>query len=544
MISPGRGFERPSGTVLVIHGGMDCPTCTECMELLEEAGVKVLFADSLDRARELLSGRSIHLVALAPLADDPGPWLDLLEEVANTRPDCARIACIDDARQELIERVLFRKLAHHIVPPRLSPRICYTLAMDMLTSVGLAHENRRLAEKTHEQLAALEQATARLELQVKERTNELARAQAEWERTFDAIGDPLAIVSPSMRITRCNVALAQHAQLQPKDVFGRLCHRVLADRDQPCPGCPGFDDRGRPMPTHRDVTDPRSGMAFQVYSYPITERGELTSMVCWWRDVTEQRRLFHHLLQHEKMASLGTLAGGVAHEINNPLAAILTWTQLLLSDATPGTELYDGLKEIEANTLRCKEIVRTLKYYARSDGFGERVSLQVNDVVKNVVTVMARGARKKNVILTSELDPALEPVVANLTEMQSIVSNLVSNAIDACASKPGEGHVVVRTMNLPQGRVGIEVEDDGEGMTQDVVARVFEPFFTTKPHGSATGLGLSLALGIAEDYGGTIAVETKPGEGSKFKVILPKYSDSFLLDDDWPNGEEPEPDEE
>jgi signal transduction histidine kinase len=236
--------------------------------------------------------------------------------------------------------------------------------------------------------------------------------------------------------------------------------------------------------------------------------------------ITSLQETQSQLMQSEKLATIGTLAGGVAHEINNPLAAILANVQLLRLDVRD-EESMDSLQLIESGAKRCKHIVENLLNYSRQSA-PEHRSLSVNVVMQDTLDLLQHQIRHANVTLELVFGD-LPPVIAVATELGQVFTNLIVNAIDALGdrhSAPIKGELAIRT--LIEGRnVVIEVQDDGNGIEDHVIRKIFDPFFTTKEVGKGTGLGLSISQQIVTSFGGRIEATSIRGEGCTFRVVLP-----------------------
>ena len=225
------------------------------------------------------------------------------------------------------------------------------------------------------------------------------------------------------------------------------------------------------------------------------------------------------LLQTSKLAALGQLVAGIAHELNNPLAAILGYAQLLEERGLGGRALEDA-RRIAEEAERATRIVRNLLMLAREAKL-ERSPLNLNEVVEQAVRLCAYDLQRAGIAFEAELDGQLPPVQANPVQMQQVVLNLVMNARQAIAETGRSGLIVLRTQQN-DGRVFLEVEDNGPGVPTELQSRIFEPFFTTKPPGVGTGLGLAIVAGILQQHGGEIHVTSAPGAGAKFTVSLPQ----------------------
>jgi two-component system NtrC family sensor kinase len=242
----------------------------------------------------------------------------------------------------------------------------------------------------------------------------------------------------------------------------------------------------------------------------------------------EKELLNEQIIQSGKLASLGELAAGVAHEINNPVAIMVEeagWLldlmheeEALFAQSPHRNEYLRALNQIDTQGRRCKEITTKLLGFARrSDAPAQPI--QINDVAAEVAGLVERPARYLNVILTLDLGADLPMVSASPSELQQVLMNLVNNAVDAMEKSGGE--VVVSTRRGAEGGVEIRVSDNGPGIPEALLSRIFDPFFTTKPVGKGTGLGLSICYGIVQKLGGRIEVQSALGQGTAFLVRLP-----------------------
>jgi len=232
---------------------------------------------------------------------------------------------------------------------------------------------------------------------------------------------------------------------------------------------------------------------------------------------------YKQLLQSEKLASLGKLAAGVAHEINNPLGGILMYANMLL-EKIQDEDLAADLQEIVDQTLRCKEIVRGLLEFARKRG-EEKSLIQINQVIEKCIALLENQALFHNIQLDRRMDPDLPPILADGGQMQQVFTNLLVNAAEAMN---GKGRITIRTWHegTPQMKVQVEVSDTGCGIPDEHLAKIFDPFFTTKAFGKGTGLGLSTTYGIVRRHGGEIQVRSSVGKGTTFRITLPVSSPS------------------
>lgn len=234
------------------------------------------------------------------------------------------------------------------------------------------------------------------------------------------------------------------------------------------------------------------------------------------RRTAELQAIQAHLIQSEKLAAVGKLAAGVAHEINNPLTGILTNSSLMLEDLEPDHPWREDIQTIVSETLRCRNIVKGLLDFARQTK-PQRTLINMNEVADEVLNLVRNQSSFRNIRVTTELDPNLSTVLADNDQMRQVVLNIVLNAGEAMA-QGGELRVTSK-VNATQKGIELRISDSGPGIPNDVKTRLFEPFFTTKKTG--TGLGLAIAYGIMERHKGQLRVDTAPGKGTTFIISLP-----------------------
>ncbi|MDR3554939.1 MAG: ATP-binding protein [Syntrophobacteraceae bacterium] len=239
----------------------------------------------------------------------------------------------------------------------------------------------------------------------------------------------------------------------------------------------------------------------------------------------EKELMNRQVIEANRLASIGELASGVAHEINNPVAVMVEeagWMEDLLDEEA---QLKDGpdvdefrrcLRQIRIQGGRCKEITHKLLSFARKTDPVPR-SIQINDMLEEIVGICEKRSKTNNIRIETELNRNLPPISASPTEMQQVFMNLINNAIDAI----GEGGKIELRSRMAGDGVVVDIADTGPGIPADILERVFDPFFTTKPVGRGTGLGLSICYGIVKKLGGSITVESEVGVGATFHVRIP-----------------------
>jgi two-component system NtrC family sensor kinase len=236
------------------------------------------------------------------------------------------------------------------------------------------------------------------------------------------------------------------------------------------------------------------------------------------REVTEERLLQERLMQSEKMASVGQLVSGVAHELNNPLTGIMGFAQLILMRELDDRSRHE-VETIQGEAERAAKIVQNLLSFARRHK-AEKEPANLNTLLERVLELRSYDLRLKNISLDLELNPQLPRTMADPDQMQQVFFNIITNAEHAMLEAHGQGRLTVRS-GLEGGYIRLSFTDDGPGLTPENMRRVFDPFFTTKKVGEGTGLGLTIAYGIVEDHGGRIRAESRPGKGATFFVELP-----------------------
>ncbi len=224
------------------------------------------------------------------------------------------------------------------------------------------------------------------------------------------------------------------------------------------------------------------------------------------------------IAQADKLASIGQLSSGIAHEINNPLGVILGYTQLLTRAETPGTQRYEDLKIIEKHVKNCKAIVADLLNFARSPK-PHNAHVDIHDIIEDALVFAAHQGDAPHLEFVREYDRSVPTLYIDEKKIKQVLINLVMNARHASGNK---GIIRIATVfDAAAGQLLIRVRDNGYGIEKKNMSRIFDPFFTTKPTGEGTGLGLAVSYGIVKNHGGNISVASTPGKGAEFTVMLP-----------------------
>jgi len=232
------------------------------------------------------------------------------------------------------------------------------------------------------------------------------------------------------------------------------------------------------------------------------------------------RKAQAQLVHSEKLASLGRMAAGVAHEINSPLTGIVTFSHLLQKKFAAGTQEREDIDVIIDQANRCSNIIKGLLGFARASA-ADKTAVNINDILNSLLNIVRNKADFFNVKIVPNYEEKLHYVKADTSQLQQVFLNMIMNAADAM---DGKGTITINTKNTTENGMNfieIEFRDTGSGITDKNLEKIFEPFFTTKPVGKGTGLGLAVSHGIIQEHGGNIFVKTKPGNGTSFFIKLP-----------------------
>jgi len=349
---------------------------------------------------------------------------------------------------------------------------------------------------------------------------DLVRAgRDQWETTFNALTEGLAVVDEQGRIRRANRALAALTGSAASALSNRSLPDVLLPESADVPRLLDAARRGSPAPplTGRTAGD----RILRITAAPMRGEGAAPWAVVFVEDVTEQERLESQLIQSEKMAAVGQLVSGVAHELNNPLTSVAGLAEFLLEQPVPSERDREHLRVIREQADRATQIVRNLLAFARK-GPAEVERYQLNELVERTVSLVGFEARLQEITIDVTLDPALPALLGDRYQIQQVVLNLVTNAIQAVRTNPPARARRVRIATLLQDDlVTLRVADSGPGIDAALLPHIFTPFVTTKDPGQGTGLGLSISYRILEGHGGSLGVERPDEGGAVFVMRLP-----------------------
>jgi len=358
----------------------------------------------------------------------------------------------------------------------------------------------------------------------------ILHSKAMLQSIFDGITDPLVMLDTDMMVMILNTAAAAYYQVRFEDVIGKPCCEVLQRRPQSCEGCkiPSAVIRGEPVTFEREgLMDP--DRLEQVIFYPVRDQaGEVEASIIHISDVTEARFMERQLIRTEKLASLGLLVSGVAHEINNPLSIInekagLMKDYLQLSDAFEHRDKFlDLLGSIAGSVDRARGIVRRFLGFARQKDM-KMEGVDLNGLLRDVLGFLEKEAFHRNIDIQLDFSEDMPTLESNKGRLQQAFLNIIKNAFEAVDDK---GHISITTYLKDPQTVQVKVADDGRGMSSEQVEHLFTPF-DTRGKESGTGLGLFITHEIVtKDLGGRITVQSIEGKGTTFTVELPRKGDT------------------
>ena len=351
---------------------------------------------------------------------------------------------------------------------------------------------------------------------------------------IDALSDAVVVVDRAQRVVAANRRYLETFGDRHAAVVGTHCFELLHCPDREagvavdrCSACEAIELK-RPVRRVRHITDAGGAQRrWEATCNPLLgEDGQVSHVVEVWRDITERSDLEAQLSHSERLASLGTLAAGVAHELNNPMAAILTGVERLRRwlareqqlGARDKDEVDAVLQGLERETQRCTETTEKLLLLAQPYR-AATAWVDLNRAVRDTLSLLNHQMAKQGIAMVQDLEPRTPAIWARESGVRGVCMNLAMNAVQAM--KEG-GMLTVRT-RFAGSTVTLEFEDTGPGIQPHHLDRIWDPFFTTKPIGQGTGLGLSITRQTVARYGGSIRVESHPGEGARFIVELPVH---------------------
>lgn len=360
----------------------------------------------------------------------------------------------------------------------------------------------------------------------------VTRAKQAWETTFDSMTDGVSVHDVDHNIIRANQGMATLLGTTKEKLIGSKCYRSMHGCDSPIAQCPRQEVMNSGRGVSLEIEEPRLNKVMRLTVNPVLgDDGEILGLVHVFRDVTERKRMREQLLQSEKMAAVGQLVSGVAHELNNPLTGVIGYAQLMIRRCEEERE-EPAIRDIEAilsEAQRASRIVQNLLSFARKYK-PQKDDIDLNEAIRSVINLRAYDLNVRNVKLETDLDPELPHVVADLHQMQQVLLNIINNAEQAIDTAGDKGLIRVATRSEGD-LIKVTITDNGHGIAGEDLAHIFDPFFTTREIGQGTGLGLSICYGIIEEHGGEIRVSSRRGEGTTMTIDLPAGRDPELREE-------------
>ncbi len=354
--------------------------------------------------------------------------------------------------------------------------------------------------------------------QLRNQGNELIMSNNKLEAIFNGIASPVCMIDIDYTIREVNSAACGFVGKNRDEMISKKCYRVLFNRTRPCSYCKALDclHAGAMKTTEAEVEDKVYSFQFHTIRVPQNSKGQFIEII---NDVTETKTLQEELVRTEKMAGIGTLAAGIAHELNNPLAGILGTGEIMLSDIEEDSPMKEYIEDIISYSKTAADVIKELSVYTRK----EEKEMQEVDIVRVLefsLRLASRGSESKNITVKRNYH-ALPTIEANESELQQLFLNLIVNAMHAM---DGKGTLTLHCKEI-KGFVHVSVKDTGSGISEKNLNQIFTPFFTTKAPGKGTGLGLSNCYKIVENMDGRIRVKSEEGQGAEFLVIFPINED-------------------
>jgi PAS domain S-box-containing protein len=342
-----------------------------------------------------------------------------------------------------------------------------------------------------------------------------------FQAVLDGIQDSIKIVDEQFRIVYANRASELRSGKQVAELVGKACYSEYYHLDSPCGFCRtsrSFKSGEKEVTGYETVDEAGEPQCFELTSYPIKdEAGQVRFVIEITKDITERKRLERQLLHSERLASMGTLASSLAHEINNPLSVILGFAQDLLTEIPADSPHSQSLRIIEQEAVRCGRVLQRLLHFARAHP-PSMTEVNIGSILQSVVELIRPQAKKLKIESRLKVAKNLPNIQGDANQLEQLVLNLALNALQAM---PDGGKLTI-TADEESGRVTIAVADTGVGIENADLPRVFDPFFSRKGV-AGTGLGLSICQRIVTEHHGEVRIESEAGKGTRVLVHLPVH---------------------
>jgi PAS domain S-box-containing protein len=345
----------------------------------------------------------------------------------------------------------------------------------------------------------------------------LRLAAEEWRETFDSITDAISIHDRDYKIMRANKAFAEIFHMKPKQLLNKHCYE-LHKGDKPISGCPHKQTLATGKPAAAEFYESHIGRHLLESTSPIFDKeGEVIGTVHITRDITERKQQNERLMMADRLASVGELAAGTAHELNNPLTSVIGFSQLLMEKNIPD-DIREDLQLIHSEAQRAAKVTKNLLTFARKQAPVKQLN-QINNIIEDVLKLRAYEHKANGIKIEKHLAPDLPEIMVDYFQMQQVFLNIIINAEYFMTEAHKKGTLTITTKKQND-NVRISFADDGPGIPPENLSRIFNPFFTTKGAGKGTGLGLSICHGIVSEHGGQIYARNQRDKGATIFVEL------------------------
>jgi two-component system, NtrC family, sensor kinase len=396
---------------------------------------------------------------------------------------------------------------------------------------AVAHQ-LSLAIRNIELYQSTKDTSINLAVEVSKRTKEIEEQKRFTEKIIDSLPVSLYVVDADMRIVAWNQSREEALGINRHQAIGRNVFNVLVKqpRTQLQNEFMEVFRSGKIIQFEQDSNSNGQKTVWKISKIPMrVDNAEVSHIITVGEDITEQKKMNEAVIHTEKLASIGRLAAGVVHEINNPLATISACSEALISrvsEVQPAAiqeDYKEYLQIIKDEAFRCKTITNSLLEFSHQRQ-AEKIQCDINQIIEQTLLLLRHHPKIGKMTITKELDTSICSVLVNEGQMKQIFIALISNAFDAYEGTGKGGELTIRTrwQGNDLGRtICAEFSDNGCGIPDSILSKIFDPFFTTKEIGRGTGLGLSVCYGIVTDHGGKIEVDSVEGKGSTFRVLLP-----------------------
>lgn len=352
---------------------------------------------------------------------------------------------------------------------------------------------------------------------------QIEHAKQEWQTSFDSIREPILVVGNDGRISRSNLAASQFLKRDIRDIRNYTCHELIWKRDTPCDGCALLNPASKHTNRIEELSGRLGDEAFVEQYHPIVQtNNEVSGYIVHLSIVTEKKHIQEQMDKANRFAAIGELAAGVAHNFGNVLMGVSSTLDVLsmkLPALAGGEKLSGMVNGAQLQVSRGTEIIRRMLSLANGQSV-DKSSAQLCEVVKNVIALASTYPLSKKAEFQVSVPADLPPLMVDPSELEEVLLNLVLNALQSL-DKSGQVSISAQQSGKA-GCIEVKIKDNGCGIAQDDLPRIFDPFYSRRHvGGTGTGLGLSTCLGLVTRMGGNIDVESVPGQGSTFTLVLP-----------------------